>query len=218
MVPEMLDALRQWRGLKRSEPFLAWKHVHARAKEANIRTQGHFEGEPGAQDAFAARRALALLTIAGERAIDAVLLIRDSDGHLEERRRGLEQGRTGVDGLGPILIGVAHTKRECWALAGFTAANEEDRARADSLRQELGFDPCTHAQELTAEHPGAKRDAKRVLSLLTQDDVDREVRDWTAVPLQQLEERGQHTGLAEFIREIRSRLVPLWTGHTPPKE
>jgi hypothetical protein len=137
---------------------------------------------------------------------------------MEERRKGLEQGRAGVDGLGPILLGVAHTKRECWALAGFTPANEEERERSDALRQELGFDPCTHAQELTAEHAGAKRDAKRVLAVLTQNDVEREVRGWAEVPLQQLEERGLHTGLAEFIQEIRSRLVPLWTGHTPPKE
>jgi hypothetical protein len=217
MIPEMLDAFRQWRGLQRSEPFLAWKHVHTRAREANIRTNGFFEGEPGAQDAFAARRALALLTVEGERDIDAVLLLRDSDGNSQERRKGLAQGRSGVDGLGPILIGVAHTKRECWSLAGFTPANEEERARVDTLRQELGFDPCTHAQELTAEHPGAKRDAKRVLSLLTQDDVQREVMGWTEVPLQQLEERGKDTGLAEFIQEIRARLVPLWTGHTPPE-
>jgi hypothetical protein len=222
MVPEMLDVFRQWRGLRRSEPFLAWKHVHTRAREAGIRTNGFFEGEPGAQDAFAARRALALLTVEGERGIDAVLLIRDSDGHAEERHRGLEQGRQGVDGLGPILIGVAHTKRECWVLAGFTPVDEEERARVERLRQELGFDPCAHAEGLTAEHPGAKRDAKRVLSYLMGGDegVDREavwMREVICMKessLAQLEERGKATGLAEFIQEIRARLVPLWTGHS----
>jgi hypothetical protein len=221
MVPEMLDSFRQWRGLRRSEPFLAWKHVHTRAREAGIRTNGFFEGEPGDQDAFAARRALALLTVEGERGIDAVLLIRDSDGHAEERRRGLEQGRHGRDGLGPILIGVAHTKRECWVLAGFTPLDQVERDRVEKLREELGFDPCAHAEELTAEHPGAKRDAKRVLSFLTGEDVSREaawIREAMCMKessLAQLEERGRATGLAEFLQEIRERLVPLWTGHTP---
>jgi hypothetical protein len=152
MVPEMLEAFRQWRGLRRSEPFLAWKHVHTRAREAGIRTNGFFEGEPG----------------------------------------------------------------------GFTPLDEEERARAERLRQELGFDPCAHAEGLTAEHPGAKRDAKRVLSYLTggDEEVDREATWMREVicmkesSLAQLEERGQATGLAEFIQEIRAKLVPLWTGHS----
>ncbi|MFL5350561.1 MAG: hypothetical protein ACJ8AT_37800 [Hyalangium sp.] len=217
MVPELLDSFRQWRGLQRSEPFLAWKQVHTRADEANIRINGFFKGEQGAQDAFVARRALTLLTVQGERGIDAVLLIRDSDGHAQERRKGLEQARADVNGLGPILIGVAHTKRECWALAGFAPANDQERERLEELRKELGFDPCTQAQELTAEHPGAKRDAKRVLSILTGDDLDRELTGWKEAPLQQLEERGEETGLVAFIQELRAKLVPLWTGRTGPE-
>lgn len=216
IVPEMLDAFRQWRGLTRGEPFLAWKQVHTRARDANIRINGYFEGESGAPDAFITRRALALLTAKGERDIDAVLLLRDSDNDAE-RRKGLDQGRAGVDGLGPILIGVAHTKRECWALAGFMPLDEAERERLDALRQELGFDPCAQAQELTAEHPGAKRDAKRVLSLLTGEDFEREATCWKEAPLQQLEERGEAAGLAAFIRELRLKLVPLWTGHSPPE-
>lgn len=100
--PEILDSLREWRGLTKGESFLTWKSVHARADAANIRINGHFGGEPGAPDAFVARRALALLMTQGERNIDAVLLLRDSDMDLR-RRKGLEQARAHTSGLGPII-------------------------------------------------------------------------------------------------------------------
>jgi hypothetical protein len=211
MQPELLDALREWRGLTKNEPFLAWKNLHARADAANIRINGLFGGEPGAPDAFIARRALALLTTQGERNIDAVLLLRDSD--MDTRRhKGLEQARAQTSGLGPIIIGVAHPKREAWVLAGFDTATEDERSRLEALRRELGFDPRLHAEELTATKHGAKRDAKRVLSELSQDDHQREVVCWTEAPLEQLEARGEATGLADFIQEVREQLVPLWTG------
>ncbi|HEX8436246.1 hypothetical protein [Archangium sp.] len=211
MQPEVLDALREWRGLTKSEPFLAWKNLHARADAANIHINGLFGGEPGAPDAFIARRALALLTTQGERNIDAVLLLRDSD--MDTRRyKGLEQARAQTSGLGPIIIGVAHPKREAWVLAGFHAATDDERSRLEALRRALGFDPRLHAEDLTAAKHGAKRDAKRVLSELTQGDHQREVVCWTEAPLEQLEARGKGTGLADFIQEVRERLVPLWTG------
>ncbi|WP_163994124.1 hypothetical protein [Pyxidicoccus caerfyrddinensis] len=214
LVPEMLHAFREWRGLKRHEPFLAWKQVHTLARAANIRINGFFNGEPGAPDAYAARQALALLKVAGEDPIDAVILLRDSDND-EERKRGLEQARAEVSNpSSPLLIGVAHTKRECWVLAGFNPLDERERAQLDALKQELGFDPCLCAEELTAQQDGAKRDAKRVLSVLTGNSIDREATCWKECAFQQLEARGQNTGLAAFIQEIRTKLVPLWTGRT----
>lgn len=211
LEPELLDTLRQWRGLTKCESFLAWKNVHARANATHVRINGHFGGEPGAQDAFVARRALALLTTHGERGIDAVLLLRDSDME-SDRRKGLEQARAQMSGLGPILIGFAHPKRESWVLAGFDATNEMEHERLEELRQELGFDPRIHAEKLTASHPGSKRDAKRVLNSLTGGEYSREVLCWTEAPLEQLEARGGTTGLTDFIRELKERLVPLWTG------
>lgn len=215
MPPEALDGFRQWRGLKKSEPFLAWRRIHALADAANIRVHGHFEGEPGAPDAAVALRALKLLMIQGEQDIDAVVLLRDSDADVR-RRKGLEQARSNFSGLGPIIIGLAHSKRECWVLAGFDATDDDERARLEALRRELGFDPCLDAARLTATHPGAKQDAKRVLGELTRGDVQREMRCSESPSLRQLEDRGAETGLKEFIREIRERLVPIWTGSSAP--
>ncbi|MBZ4413904.1 hypothetical protein K8640_37345 [Myxococcus sp. XM-1-1-1] len=217
MEPEVLAELREWRGQTRGESYLPWKEVHTRAKAANIRINGHFNGEPGAHDAFVARRALALLRGYGDAPIHAVVLVRDSDNDEAQRRKGLEQARAEVSSLGPILIGIAHTKRECWVLAGFTPETDDEKARHQELRQELGFDPCLRAEELTAQQDGAKRDAKRVLKLLTHGVVDREHLSMMQATIQQLEERGRGTGLSTFLSEVREKLVPLWTGAPPPR-
>jgi hypothetical protein len=50
---------------------------------------------------------------------------------------------------------------------------------------------------------------------LTGDDYEREATCWEKAPLEQFEERGEKTGLAAFIREVRKKLVPLWTGPAP---
>ncbi|MFY2556338.1 hypothetical protein ACN469_01735 [Corallococcus terminator] len=212
MDPEMIGDIREWRGQRRGEAYLPWKEVHTRAKLANIRINGHFNGEPGAHDAFVARRALALLKVNGDAPIHAVVLVRDSDNDEAQRRKGLEQASTEVTSLGPILVAVAHTKRECWILAGYTPETQDEKARHQDLRQELGFDPCLRAEELTAQQDGAKRDAKRVLGILTDGVVDREMQSLRRAALQQLEERGRSTGLSAFLSEIRKKLVPLWTG------
>ena len=214
LEPLVLDSLRSWRGLRTNQPFLLWRDVHTLAEEANIHTHGFFDGKPGHPDAFIARRALALLTIGGDEPIDAVLLIRDSDKQFD-RLEGLTQARDQASGLGPIVIGVARTMRECWVLAGFCETNEEERSRLEALRQELGFNPCLHAEELTAAKEQDKRSAKRVLNALTEGDLARQEACWMSTPLDQLETRGSATGLPEFIREIRERLVPLFTGRSP---
>ncbi|NTX64640.1 hypothetical protein HUA74_28725 [Myxococcus sp. CA051A] len=214
MEPEMLGVLREWRGQRRGEAYLPWKEVHSRAKAANIRINGHFNREPGAHDAFVTRRALALLKVHGDDPIHAVVLVRDSDNDEAQRRKGLKQASAEVTSLGPILVAVAHTKRECWILAGYTPETQAEKTRHQELRQQLGFDPCLRAEELTAQEDGAKRDAKRVLSLLTDGVVDREMQSLMHAALKQLEERGRNTGLSAFLSEIREKLVPLWTGTT----
>jgi hypothetical protein len=207
------DSLRAWRGLRKSEPFLTWASARRLANEANIRTHGSFDGELGHQDALATRRALQLLKVNGEGPINAVLLIRDSDNQLD-RHEGLNQARAQASGLGPIVIGLAHTKRECWVLAGFIATDDKERSRLDELRQELGFHPCLRADQLTASGDNDKRSAKRVLKILTDSDYIREETCWTAAPLDQLKERGEHSGLRDFIQEVSTHLVPLFTGRS----
>lgn len=211
--PDLLDAFRHWRGLRANDEFLAWKDVSSFAQKANVKIHGHFDGFPGEPDAWMARRALALVTKDAGKGFDAVMLIRDSDGN-QARREGLEQARKSSLPF-PVVIGVAHSKRESWFLAGFEARDEAERGRLDALKRELGFDPTERAHELNARAPGAKRDAKRVLDTLLGGDRERESMCWTESNLELFEARGKETGLAEFLDEIRERLVPLWNGRRP---
>jgi hypothetical protein len=207
---DLLEHLRQWRGWHSSHPCLCWKEVPALARVYNIKLHGHFDGKPGAPDSHVARQALVLLKLSNLRP-DGVVLIRDTDNQTA-RRQGLEQARD-VTRLGiPIVIGLAHTKRECWVLAGFEPRDQEEASRIHKLRKELGFNPCTHAEELTAIDEQAKRSAKRVLQELCGKDRDRECACWRQTDLARLEERGQNTGLVAYLKEIREHLRPLIGG------
>jgi hypothetical protein len=214
--PELLDAFRLWRGETDADPCLLWREVQQRAKAKNIRVYGKFAGEPGAPDAAVARKALYVLYGSSHRP-DAVVLIRDDDMQTE-RRIGLEQARRWASehlkDVAVVVIGLAHTKRECWVLAGYDPANEREKKVLAELEAELGFSPCAAAHRLTAKLDHELRSAKWILGLLTGQDPEREAVCWLAADLGTLEARGNQTGLAAYFNELRERLVPLFT---PPR-
>jgi len=208
MEPEILDSVRQWCGLHPDTSFIRWSSVRREARERSIREHGRFAGEPGALDARAARRAM-LVIESDSQGVAGVLLIRDSDNHLD-RIRGLKQARECGHWSFAVVIGVAHTKRECWLLAAFQPRTEEDKGRLAEMRSELGFDPCTASQELTASEASAKRSAKRVLRALCGDDAGDSVGDLGETPLDILRERGIQNGLSEYLAEVEEHLLPLF--------
>jgi|tagenome__1003787_1003787.scaffolds.fasta_scaffold20933549_2 hypothetical protein len=208
--PESLDLHRLWRGLELKDNHLEWHWVRRVAKEHHLGgPHGHFKEKPGTLDAAMARKALLLLADV-RNPPDAVVLVRDTDGW-EERRRGLTQARDVKPWPFEIVLAVAHTKRECWVLAGFDPCSESEEKALAELRQELGFDPRVRAEELTAAAPNAPRNAKRVLDRLLSGNQDREQECWAACDLETLAERGRLTGLADYLEEVRERLVPLFT-------
>lgn len=213
--PGNLDLYRGWRGLEEVYSHLEWHWVSHLAKQKGLRAHGHFRDEPGALDARMARKALLLLQ-GSSRVPDAVLLIRDSDG-LTERRRGLEQARDSSPWAFPVVLGVAHTKRECWVLAGFEAQTEAEEKVLAELRRELGFDPRLKAEDLSAAEAGAPRNAKRVLERLLQGNTDRERICWMECGVETLRQRGQLSGLSDYLDEVRARLVPLYSGRPPER-
>ena len=208
---EMLPHCRQWRGLDPGQTHLLWKNVAPLARSHNIRAHGHFDGKPGAPDAQNARLAL-LLIHASAHPAHGIVLLRDDDRQAE-RRAGLEQAR-GSSTIGvPVVVGLAHPKRECWVLAGFEPQDEHEADRVRELRKQLGFDPRQHAERLTARKKGEGRNAKRVLDLLTGGNWERQAACWNHADLELLEARGRETGLADYLHEVRDRLVPLMSGH-----
>lgn len=210
---EILDRIRQWRGVADGDLFLSWSKAVATAKEHGFRVNGKFKDR---SDYRAARCALLVLNLTRP---DAVILMRDTDGDLT-RQSSLEWARREAEreeNFPPVLLALPHTKRECWVLAGFEPQTESERRILEDLRQELGSDPRFNAETLSAAEPGARRNAKRVLEALTGGDQDRESACWAEGDLQTLRERGFATGLADYLDEIRNRLVPVFSGGRPPR-
>jgi hypothetical protein len=210
---ESLDDFRRWRGLRPNEPFLSWVAVKKLATERGIHVHGRYDGEKAAPDAHAATRALRLLKTA-DAAPDAIFLLRDSDGD-PDRRTGLNQARAAARLKLPIVIGVAHPKRECWVLAGFEP-NSKEQSRLGALREELHFDPREKAEQLTAKRDDAKRSAKRVLNVLTDGDLDRQALCWQKTDLAVLRRRGENSGLVKYLDEVEKLLVPLFSPSRNP--
>jgi hypothetical protein len=155
-----------------------------------------------------AERALVLLATS-EVPPDAVILTRDTDKD-RERRDGYVQARGAQPWPFAVVVGVAETKRECWVLAGYEPRDEAERETLAGERRDLGFDPLSAAELLTAAEEGAKRNAKRLLAVLTGGDPVREDEGLEERPLALLRQRGESTGLAAYLDEIEEHLVPLF--------
>lgn len=187
-----------------------WKHAKALARSHRIASPGFFDGDPGKEDARAARKALLLFLELGMP--DIVVLVRDADDK-PERRQGLAQARSGTPQPERVVIGVAHPEREAWVLAGFVPCDPREHDACASERQRLGFDPAQHPHELRGD---GKRCAKTALANLLGTDRDREHRCLTEPPLSELRRRGQQTGLAAFLDEVEERIVPVVSGQSSP--
>lgn len=210
----LLPTQRTWTETEPDRPYLRWQDIkHLTLPSGKPpRPRSRFGDKPGAPDAAAADIALqfaSFLPPADRPA--AVLLIRDSDDQ-PDRLRGLTQATTGdPDHTWPfrIVIGLAHPKREAWALAGFDPQTPDEHARLKTLRSELGHDPCSHSHELNARTPGSKRDAKRVLAHLTNASLEREATCWQTTPLARLHAHGEANGLSAYLRAVDEHIVPL---------
>lgn len=218
----LLTHLRSWCGLDPNREFTSWTSIHDLADEYDIRTLGFLDhtGEPGAVDSGQARKAILLHNrLTRDRNSPAILLIRDLDVQ-PERQAGLHQAREEArtraqyqpeeEAPDVIVIGAANPKREAWILNGFEPKSEEEREQLQQERKNLPVDPLTDAHKLKAKSDQAQNSCKRVVQVLTDGDTDRERACWQETDLDLLRERGEHTGLADFLEEVE-RLIPLFT-------
>lgn len=139
------------------------------------------------------------------------MLVWDTDDEQRERPNGVKAARDEAQGwrLFEIICGFPNPEREAWVLAGFDPCQQVEQYLLDELHRELGFSPVHHAVRLRDKSPGALRNIKRVLAVLTGDDTDREARCWIEPPLATLHERGIATGLSAFLDELRGVLPKL---------
>ena len=206
---DWLPHSRQWRGFRSDDTFLSLLHdVKRLAAKYNIKSHGFIEGQKAAPDAHLARKALRLLWASADPP-DAVVILRDDDGDVR-RKEGLKQARKDSKLDIPIILGIAHPKREAWVLAGFEPKGHDEDARLAQCQEELHFDPREAAASLTAKRDHETKSAKRVLRVLTAGDFDREAQCWRETDLDILERRGQNTGLAAYLEEVRTRLAPFF--------
>lgn len=206
---ELLDSQREW-VLSLCGKNLLWRNIPELADELNIRLYGHFGSEPAEPDAKAARRAIAVIKRL-EPAVAAIALVRDSDKQLR-RQEGLAQAATAELKI-PVVVGLAIPEREAWVLAGFDPADEAEQQRLQAERQRCGFDPREKSHLLMATSDNhAEKSAKRVLASLVGGNPQREAMCWESASLATLEVRGSENGLAAFLRDVRTKLVPLLTG------
>lgn len=118
-----------------------------------------------------------------------------------------------------IVIGIEHTELECWLVSAFVPQDDDERQRLrDMDGGELpgcGFNPCLRSHDLTAtkaDHDGIKLSPKRVLRYLTAGHRPRVMRDLHRDNHGTLVARGEHNGLADFLGDIRTRLIRVMFG------
>jgi hypothetical protein len=210
LEPEDVQHQRNWLGDHAGDP-LTWTRVKQLASEKGIVASGHFDGEPAAPDAAAARRAFRLLRVLFPE-LAGVMFVRDQDDQ-EDRRLGLEQARNLDEVKIPVVVGLAVVERECWVISGFVPRDPPEEKRLTEERGTLGFDPRHRSHELTAgKDDQAPRSPKRVLRKLSGGVQEREQRCWRETALDILVERGKDNGLKLFLEEVRERFAPL-IGH-----
>jgi hypothetical protein len=208
---EQLDFLRSWRGVEPGTDYTKWSTIKHLARKYRVDQPGYFDGAPGNHDAQAARRALLLFVRLGMPHV--VVLVRDADDRVAERREGFEQARMDSPHPERTVVRIANPEREAWVIGGFVACDEREQDAVAAERQRLGFDPTLRPHELRGD---GKRSAKKALASLIGDDPDREHRCLTEPPLSELRRRGEHTGLAAFLDEIDDRIVPVVDGRRAP--
>lgn len=202
----LLDFHREWFDETDDGP-LKWKSIKNYASELGLSIRGHFDGEPGLPDAKAARRAIRYILAKLDR-VDAIVLIRDLDDQTE-RREGMEQARSSLAEPIAVILGLANVERESWVVCGFEPKNTDEKQRLEVERRNLGFDPCSHSERLTAcKDDQAKKSPKRVLGFLTEDDLERQSECWSETSLSTLKKLGQANGLSDYLAEVETNLVP----------
>lgn len=201
-----LASCRSWRGVEGS----GWLDLHRAsdlARERGLRIYGSFAGDPGEADARMHRAALLLFAEEAEPPA-AVVIARDLDRR-SERAGGFAQAVAAGSWPFEVVIGaLAEPEIEAWLIAAWIPEDDSERKRLAALRGELHFDPCAKPEQLTSKNEADRKDAKRVLAVLTTTGRDALAR-WEDVPLERLEAHGGACGLARFVREVRERLVPI---------
>ncbi len=215
---ESLAAARRWRGLENDRTFIPWssiKHLFSTAQRNGTQPRylGHARKESPGFDYASGRKAILLCVTSPEtKSIRHFLFVRDIDNQ-EKRRPSLEDLREDHTGHGiQLTLALPFPNREAWLISGFSPQTNAERDCHMSVRSELGFDPCQNPHRLSADASNAPKSAKRVLWRLMNGsgpNPERERSCWAEPALSDLRASGVHTGLSQFLDEVREDLSPI---------
>ncbi|MBN1962845.1 MAG: hypothetical protein JW841_18080 [Deltaproteobacteria bacterium] len=203
-----------WRGLSSNKNYLPWAQVKRIFKLSNLKIHGNFSGTRSTEF-VSARKALLLMQKAHHsEPIDLVFLIRDADKLPEQRYDALINACNSFKYPFFVAVGVPIAKRECWVLATITIEIEDFdsqlKTKIAQLEKDLGFNPIFNSHRLNASEPNAKRSAKRVLNLLTDDNIALEDTWISSATPEIYINRGIKNGLAMFVQNIKKQLSQLY--------
>jgi|GEM_PF-2164927 len=210
-----LEHHRIYRGFEQSQEFVVWGWLDTtNTKDYRIRSRGMFENDWPSHD-VALRIQRAIFHFVND--AEFIVVVKDTDGN-ELHETQLRSVRELVEKM-PVVVGIEHTKLECWLVAGFNPQNPTEEERLQTLclgeKPGIGFNPCLRSHELTATGPASKgdpRNAKRVLEFLVGDDWRVALRSLHRDNHPILSARGEHNGLADFLSDIRERLIRVVFG------
>ncbi|WP_437715080.1 hypothetical protein WMF45_00860 [Sorangium sp. So ce448] len=149
--PETRDELRGWRGPTQVHAYWALKNAFHDARSLGLPIRGDFGGEPAQLEAGMIRAQLLLWKrahLGGER-IDVVFIARDTDG--KRRLAGAQQAASHGDWEFRIVLAYPEPEIEAWYIAGFEPATEDERARAEEQKLQLGFSPLVRTARSIAD-------------------------------------------------------------------
>jgi hypothetical protein len=173
-----------------------------------IRLHGKLGGQPLAPEASMYRKLLLAFDLATPRP-QLVIVARDGDGRVSERRRGFARVVEFCPSSFPAILAMPEPESEAWFICGFQPRTPVEHTRLAELRNRLSFDPIIQSHRLTSRPNDTVTDAKRVLVALVGDDHERRDAGVHETPLAQLARHGEHAGLAEFLDALRRHLLPL---------
>jgi hypothetical protein len=208
----LLSHLRSWSGLEPHYPYTRWASIpNLFTRFPRVRTRRRTEMDQHKPDYAAGRKAIILVTLLRASRPAALIFVRDLDSQAERRTGLVEAAKEEAEHL-LVVIATPNPKREAWVLNGFQHCNHLEEHELSAIREKLKFHPCEQAERLRYSSQTARpeRDPKKILERLTQNDGEREARCWQETPLSTLRARGEKTLLANYLHEVKAKLLPLF--------
>jgi hypothetical protein len=187
-----------------------WKITRATeiARALGLPLRGSFSSKPTELEAVMYRAQLLVwkhLHLHGE-PIDVGFMARDTDHkpRLEGAQWAVKSGEWEFD----VILVFPHPEVECWAIASFEPRSKAEKDCVKKLARELTFSPTDEPHRLTSKTRAERTDAKRILDEL----LARRARwddEWLELDLEKLRSRGQSSGLADFVDQVRALVARL---------